>query len=296
MKPEPRTSLHVTRLILICVLGLCARAQAYEVVDDRGEHVQWSQPPQRVVSLLPSLTESVCALGFCDRLVGVDDFSNFPASVKRLPHLGGLDDTRVEDIVALHPDVVLLAKSARVTQRLKNLGVRVLVLEPERYQDMQRVLLRVGELFQIPPDQGAMALWQSIQNEVGLVARSIPPSAAHVRVYYEVSRAPYAAGESSFIGETLLRLGVQNIVPPELGPFPKLNPEFVVKANPQVIMVSQSESQDLEQRPGWSRIDAVMNHRICRFTATQIDVLSRPGPRMAEAAHIMARCLSEVAR
>jgi iron complex transport system substrate-binding protein len=111
------------------------------------------------------------------------------------------------------------------------------------------------------------------------------------RVYFEVNSTPYAAGESSFIGETLARLGMKNIVPAKLGPFPKLNPEYVVRANPDLIMVSVRSAQGLEQRPGWGGIRAVREGRICRFDALQSDVLVRPGPRMDEAARLMAQCL-----
>ncbi|WP_415840421.1 ABC transporter substrate-binding protein, partial [Roseateles saccharophilus] len=124
---------------------------------------------------------------------------------------------------------------------------------------------------------------------------SVPPAARGIRVYYEVASGLYAAGESSFMGETLARLGAGNIIPSGLGPFPKINPEFVVKANPGLIMVGDRGAEGLAERPGWNRIDAVRNGRICVFKAEDGDVLSRPGPRMAEAAQIMARCLREKA-
>ena len=83
------------------------------VRDDRGAALTLAQPPQRIVSLLPSLTETVCELGACSRLVGIDRHSNWPASVRALPKLGGLEDAQIERIVALKPDMVLLAVSAR---------------------------------------------------------------------------------------------------------------------------------------------------------------------------------------
>ena len=126
-------------------------------------------------------------------------------------------------------------------------------------------------------------------------AQSLPPRVKATRVYFEVNRAPYGAGTSSFIGETLTRLGVQNIIPPELGPFPKLNPEFVVRANPDLIMVGDRNFQGMTQRPGWDRIRAVHDKRICVFPIENSDMLVRPGPRMAEAARIMAQCLIDKA-
>ena len=114
-------------------------------------------------------------------------------------------------------------------------------------------------------------------------------------MYFEVSRGPYAAGESSFIGETLTRLGVKNVVPASLGPFPKLNPEFVVRANPDLIMASNRSMVGMATYPGWGSIKAVKNQRICLFGPSDADVVVRPGPRMAEAARIMAKCLEDKA-
>jgi len=265
-------------------------AHALDVVDERGVSVSLPRPPQRIVSLLPALTESVCALGACDRLVGVDRYSNWPEQVRALPQLGGGIDPNVEAIAALRPDAVLLAKSSRVTQRLEALGLKVLVLEPKSHADVQRVL---DKLDQVLGTHEAPKVWRVIDASVSAAAQSVPASAKGLRVYFEVNSAPYAAGESSFIGETLKRLGEKNIVPASLGPFPKLNPEYVVRANPDLIMVSVRSAQGLEQRPGWAGIRAVREGRICRFDAAQSDVLVRPGPRMDEAARLMAQCLSD---
>jgi iron complex transport system substrate-binding protein len=272
----------------LCALALAA--QATVVVDERGVSIDLPRPPQRVVTVLPSLTESVCALGACDRLVGVDRYSNWPASVRALPQVGGGIDPNVEAIVALKPDVVLLAKSSRVTERLEALGLKVIVLEPKNHADVRRVL---DALARVLGTGDATAVWRAIDASVSAAAQSLPERVKRTRVYFEVNSAPYAAGEASFIGETLARLGARNIVPAALGPFPKLNPEFVVRADPDLIMVGERSAQGLEQRPGWGRIKAVREGRICRFTAEQSDVLVRPGPRMGEAARLMAGCLQE---
>jgi len=278
---------------LLVAIGLAVfalAAHALDVVDERGVAVSLPQPPQRIVTLLPSLTESVCALGACERLVGVDNYSNSPAAVRALPQLGGGLDPNVEAIVALKPDAVLLAKSSRVTQRLEGLGLKVLVLEPKSHADVRRVL---GKLDQLLGTHEAPRVWRVIDASVSAAAQSVPARAKGKRVYFEINSTPYAAGESSFIGETLARLGMKNIVPARLGPFPRLNPEYVVRANPDLIMVSVRSAQGLEQRPGWGGIRAVREGRVCRFDALQSDVLVRPGPRMDEAARLMAQCLTD---
>jgi iron complex transport system substrate-binding protein len=280
---------------LFCLVALQS-AGALEVTDDRHIPVTFAQTPQRIVSLLPSLTESVCALGQCQRLVGVDRYSDYPASVRSLPQLGGGLDPNIEGIVALKPDVVLLATSSRAGLRLESLGIKVVALEPKNHADVRRVLSQLGVLLGIAPAQGVERLWRSIDSGVAAAAQSLSPQAKNTRVYFEVNRGPYAAGESSFIGETLTRLGVKNVVPAALGPFPRLNPEFVVRANPDVIMIGNRSMEAQVPYPGWSSIKAVREQRICVFGAEESEVLVRPGPRMDEAARIMAKCLQDKAR
>jgi iron complex transport system substrate-binding protein len=278
--------------LMISVMTLISAAHALPVTDDHGVTFSLAQPPQRIVSLLPSLTETVCALGQCQRLVGVDRDSNFPDSVRVLTRVGGGLDPNIEAIVALRPDVVLLASSSRTVERLQALGLKVLALEPKTHADLQRVLTQVGRLLDVADTD---RLWREIDAGVLAAAQSLPVAARSSRIYFEASSGPYAASEASFIGETLTRLGVRNIVSASLGPFPKLNPEYVVRADPDLIMLGDPHAPGIEQRPGWSAMRAVREQRVCRFTAAQSDVLVRPGPRLAQAARIMAQCLTDKA-
>lgn len=276
-------------LALLCWL-VALQSHAVQVVDDRGVTVSLPHPPKRIVSLLPSLTETVCELGACERLVGVDRYSNHPAPVRALPKVGGGLDPSLEAIVALRPDVVLMATTSRAGARLEALGVKVMALEPKTAADVRRVLHKVGQLLEVGD---AQRVWRAIDAGVGAAAQSVPPRARGVRVYFEVNAGPYAAGPGSFIGETLEKLGARNIITAELGPFPKISPEYVVRADPDLIMIADRTAQGLEQRPGWPAMRAIRGQKICRFTPEQSDVLVRPGPRMAEAARIMARCIAE---
>jgi iron complex transport system substrate-binding protein len=276
------------RVLLLALLVGTDAAQALQVTDDRGVVVTLAQAPQRIVSLLPSLTETVCELGQCQRLVGVDRYSNFPASVQKLPQVGGGLDPNIEAIVALKPDVVLMATSSRVGERLQALGIKVVALEPKRHADVQRVMLKLGQLLEVPD---AARIWRAIDAGVSAAAQSLPAGVRGTRVYFEVNQGPYAAGEVSFIGETLTRLGVKNIVPAKLGPFPKHNPEYIVRANPELIMIGQRSADGLTTRPGWQSIRALREQRVCIFPPDEADMLVRPGPRMAEAARLMAKCL-----
>jgi iron complex transport system substrate-binding protein len=273
------------------LLLLTTIAQAVVLRDDRQVDVTITQPPQRIVSLLPSLTETVCALGQCQKLVGVDRYSNWPESIAKLPRMGGGIDPDIESVVAAKPDLVLMATSARGAERLAALGLTVLVLEPNSHADVRRVIRLVAQALDVPVKESER-VWHDIDAAVNAAAQSIPANAKGQRVYFEAGRGPYGASESSFIGETLQRLGARNILPASLGPFPQINPEFVVRAQPDIIMVGDSSFADMTTRPGWPSMRAMRTQRVCHFKQEESDMLVRAGPRMAEAARLMAKCLT----
>jgi iron complex transport system substrate-binding protein len=267
----------------------------YTLTDDRGRVVVIDKAPQRIITLLPSLGEIVCELQACDRLVGVDRYSNWPDRVKSLPQLGGIDDTQLEALIKLKPDLVLLARSARVTQRLESMGIKVVALEPQNQEDMRRVIQLIAGALHLPqPQDRAQALWQSIQNKLEAAALRVPAKAKGMRIYFEAGSGYFAAGEASYIGETLKRLGLVNVVTPAMGAFPQVNPEFVVKANPQIIFMGERTATDLKSRPGWPRIEAIAQQRICAFPPAQADIIVRSGPRIPEAADLMVACLKRL--
>jgi iron complex transport system substrate-binding protein len=279
-----RLGLALAAGLLAPVLAVCQPAPA----------TAGGAPPQRIVSLVPGLTESVCALGACARLVGTDRNSNWPAEVVALPKLGGLDDAQVERIAALKPDLVLAAPSARAAQRLEALGLRVVVLHTRNHQDVKHNLLLLGRM--LGDEAAARAAWAAIEAQIGAAAERVPP-ALHARsVYFEVESSPYAAGPGSFIGETMARLGLRNIVPASLGPFPRLSPEFVVLAQPEIVMAEGRAVRDMALRPGWAALGALQRQRVCAFASAEYEVLVRPGPRLGEAAAKLADCLAGLAR
>ena len=268
---------------------------SFTLKDDRGRVVVIDKAPQRVITLLPSLGEIVCELQACDRLVGVDRYSNWPDRVKSLPQLGGIDDTQLEALIKLKPDLVLLARSARVTQRLESMGIKVVALEPQNQEDMRRVIQLIAGALHLPqPQDRAQILWQSIQQKLEAAALRVPAKAKGMRIYFEAGSGYFAAGEVSYIGETLKRLGLVNVVTPAMGAFPQVNPEFVVKANPQIIFMGERTATDLKSRPGWQRIEAIAQQRICAFPPAQADIVVRSGPRIPEAADLMVACLKRL--
>jgi iron complex transport system substrate-binding protein len=282
-------------LVLGCLLCCPPLHAGIHVRDDQGRQIELVRPAQRIVSLLPSLTETVCVLGACSRLVGVDRYSNWPVSVQSVPRMGGGIDPHIEAIVAARPDLVLLAGSTRGAERLEALGLTVVRLEPRTIADVQRTLNTIA--LALGMDASASSrVWQDIESGMAAATSAAPPSSRTQRVYVEVSPVPYGASESSFIGSILQAFGLTNILPADAGPFPKINPEFVVRAQPDIIMLGDSSRSALMQRPGWSRLQAVRQDRLCVFNQADSDVLVRAGPRLAEAAQLVSRCLQRLAK
>lgn len=291
IQPSTRSS-HLLLGALLFFLGfsLAAFAVPVSVIDDRGIEVVFDKPPQRVVSLLPSVTESVCALGKCAALVGADRFSNWPKAIQELPKLGGMGDINIERIVQLKPDVVLLERASHVIARLNQLGIKTFALEVKSMNDEKRALQKLDAIL---GSSESARVWNQIEKEIMRANKQLSSQDESIRVYFEVNPAPFVAGSTSFIGEILTQLNLNNIIPKTLGPFPKINPEFVVQTKPDVILLTESTVADILKRPGWKSIPAVSKNRICVFTGNQNDVLVRPGPRMGEAALIISQCIQE---
>ena len=209
--------------------------------------------------------------------------------------MGTLDETSVEAIVSLRPDVILLSHSQRITQRLQDLGIPSFVVNTQSYADIARTARLLGAVLGTP--DAATVLIRRLDAAVDAIgARARAQRQGRTpSVYYEVDRGPYAAGPDSFIGELLRRLGTRNIVTPDLGPFPKLNPEYVVRHDPDVIFALPGEVQHLAERPGWATLHAVAGRHLCSFPSEVGDTIVRPGPRVPEGMRALEECLERVA-
>lgn len=243
----------------------------------------------RIVTLSPSLTEAVCALGHCAQLVGTDRHSTWPGSVSKLPKVGGLQDAQIEHIVALRPDMVLLGPRSRAGERLTSLGVPVQVFDARTHADLKRMLLSLGD--SLGEQARAAELVQRIESELDAASRRVPAALRGRSVYVEVGIGPTAASAKSFIGETVARLGLVNIVGGEQGLFPRVNPEMVVRRSPDLIIGPMSTLASIADRPAWAGLPALRRQQVCRLDAERMDLLSRPGPRLGEAAHMLVDCL-----
>ncbi len=251
-------------------------------------HGQAWAKAQRVISLLPSATEAVCVLGACDRLVGVDDFSLDPPELAKLPRLGKTWQPRLEAIVQLQPDLVLVGRTPQVMQKLQALGLNVQEVDALSIKDVRTVLRRLDELLGTQHAPEVIAAMEHKLDVLHQQAAQIPKQ----RVYIELDAALYSAAPSSFIGELLELLGAHNIADIPAIAYPRLSPEYVVQHAPDLIIQTYSQgAQALHARPGWQGIPAIKNGRICPLTAEERRIATRPGPRLAEAAEIFLRCL-----
>jgi iron complex transport system substrate-binding protein len=253
---------------------------------------QEGNPHPRVITLEPSLTETVCALDACGWLIATDRYSDSPESVQALPKVGSSQDAQIEAIVRLRPDLVFIRRAPKVVDRLRGLGITAISVNTRTYRDIAQTIVIVADALGIP--ERAQMINASIEREMAQVSAQRKSRGIGPTVYFEVDRGSAAAGESSFIGEMLLRLGARNIVAAELGPFPRLNPEYVVRHDPDVMFVAPIDVPRLAERPGWSQLRAVKDNRICAFPTEVRDVIVRPGPRIAEGMRAMADCLDRM--
>lgn len=251
---------------------------------------QGTQPVSRIVTLAPSLTEAVCALGHCAQLVGTDRHSTWPNSVLVLPKVGGLEDAQIERIVTLRPNMVLLGPRSRAGERLKALGVPVMTFDARTHADLKRMLLKLGDTLGEPAR--ATELLARMETELDAAAARMPAALRGRSVYVEVGAGSSAASDKSFIGETVARLGLVNVVSGDLGLFPRINPELLLRRPPDIIIGPRATLSNLSDRPGWSTLPAVRQQQLCLLDTDRMDLLSRPGPRLGEAAQMLVECLS----
>ena len=281
-------------LLSLCLFIGLAFATDYPitVTDDLGNELTLESEPMRIVTMIPSHTETVCALNACDKLVGVDEYSNYPEMVMTLSNLGNGFAPNVEAIVAIEPDLVLVDESSGIATALEGLGLNVYAGTAQTFEEVFEKFEVIGQLINREAEAGELSASVMAEAEgiAGLVANAEQPT-----VFYELDSTLYSVSPSSFVGEILARAGANNIVPDDLGDFPQLDPEFIVEANPDIIILADApygETVDsLTARPGWSALGAVESGKVYELSQEDIDAINRPGPRVGQAVRILAQLL-----
>lgn len=270
--------------------------QPAEYTDDLGRKVLLPGVPQRIISLSPSNTELVYALGLDDKLIGVTTYCNYPPQVKDKPKVSEYSQVDIEKVVSLKPDLILADNihKADVIPALEKLGLKVIEFDPP---DLARVMGDLEMLGRIGgKTQEALSLIASLQGRIKAVTDKTDKlaSSEKARAFFLTWHDPlWTAGSGTMINELIDRAGGNNIAG-DLGGHSQIDLETVIQRNPQVIFVMTSMGdQDtsfnyIKTEPRFQSTDAVKNGRVYRVDS---DIFGRTTPRCIDGLEQMSRLM-----
>ncbi len=289
----------VLSVICLTVLSACQK-QGEEttnggfVVDDLGNRIAIESEHPRIVSLAPSITESLYALALDSLLVGVTTYCNYPGEAQKKTRVGDLLTPSVEMIISLKPDVVLMSvegNTRHTYDKLLNLGVNVFVTNPKNMDGVLSSITKLGALLSAEDRSAKVveelrAKGQSVNHDTSGQSRP--------GVLFLISMEPLIAiGAESFIGEILTRAGCRNIGAVFSGSYPVVSREEVLRQSPDIVFVSSdlgtSESALLARFPEWRSIPAIKDHFVVTVNG---DMFMRPGPRSFHAVELVRELVS----
>jgi iron complex transport system substrate-binding protein len=285
-------------LLAILTVALLLTACATARTDGLNRTVKLQGTPQRIVSLAPSNTEILFAVGAGKQVVGRDSFSDYPADAKSAQDIGGsMGKYDTEAIVALHPDLVLAGEinTPELVNSLEQLGLTVYYLKnpttlDEMYANVETVGALTGHAGQ------AKTLVDSLKARVAAVDTRIKPLNFSPTVYYELDASdptkPYTAGPGTFVDLLISRAGGSNVGKSLTSQWAQISLEQLVVANPTIIVLGDSAygttADSVKQRAGWDGLAAVQNGQIYPFDD---NLVSRPGPRLVDGLEALAKLL-----
>ncbi|MGH7587652.1 MAG: ABC transporter substrate-binding protein [Gemmatimonadota bacterium] len=253
-------------------------------------------PARRVVSLVPSVTETVVALGEAERLIARTDYDHGPA-VDHLPSLGGGLDPSPEALVALDPDLVVgwsSARDGRLRALLETAGIPFYAAAVEDTADVFRTFDRVGRL--LGARAAAERLAGAVRDSLAAVAADRSPGVRPSVLFTLLGGPPRTAGPDTFVAQLVEIAGGRAAFPELDERWPEVSIEAIVARQPDVLVVPVEPGDRplamLEDQAGWSDLEAVRKGRVVGVDA---DLFTRPGPRLPEAARALQRALAEVA-
>ena len=292
--------LSILFIVLSLTLAACASAQPAQgplkFTDGLGREVSLKGPAQRVVSLAPSNTEILFAVGAGKQVVGRDEFSDYPPEAKSLQSVGGsMGQYSTEAVVALKPDLVLAAEinAPELVKQLEDLGLTVYYLKnPKTLEEMYGNLDIVGQL----TGHDTAGLVDSLKKRVQAVDEKVMPLSSRPSVFYEIDATdpakPYTYGPGSFGDLLIARAGGFNIGNQLSDPYPQMSLEQIVVSNPGIILLGDSmwgtTAEAVKGRPGWEGIEAVKSGNILPFDD---NLVSRPGPRLVDGLEQLAELI-----
>lgn len=275
-----------TALFLLMSFLALDPAYSRELVDQIGRKVEVAEPLTRVVSLIPSLTESSYEVGGGDLLVGATRFATFPDAAAKLPRVGSYIALDIERIVKLKPQLCLAAKDGNpkaAVERLEALGIPVYVFDPQSLEEVVDTVVRLGDIYQT--ESQAASLAASYRNRLDRVARQLKDLKELPRVFFQIDAQPiFSAGSDTFLHQLLVRSGAINLAADRTG-YPRYSWEELLVLKPEVVLLASmgggySEQELLARWEAWPQIPAVKNQHLYVVDA---DLFDRPSPRLIDA-------------
>ncbi|MEW8978699.1 MAG: cobalamin-binding protein [Symbiobacterium sp.] len=261
------------------------------LVDGDGREVTIQAEPQRILSLGPSITELVFAIGRGDRLVGRTDWCDYPDAALDVPSVGSLFPPDYERILSTEPDLVLmLGGSLEVRERLEQeYGLTTFVVDPATFEELYEEAVALGTA--LNARAAAEAMVAEIKAEADAISTKVLPISYRPRVFYQVSPDPlYTAGPGSFIDDMIRIAGGINAAADAESPWAPYSVEQLVAANPDIIVTSSpAMAEEALARKGWESITAVREGRVIGLPDE--DIVVRPGPRLIEGLRWFAETL-----
>ncbi len=263
------------------------------VVDDYGRAVEVPKSPQRIISISPSTTEILYAVGLGDKVIAVDEYSDYPEEAKSKTKIGSYLTPNIEIIVSLEPDLVLVSDMTTKDNvaTLETKGLTVVALAPNNIQGIIqniRIIGTIGDNAEIAND-----LADSLEERIDAVtSKTSEGSLSRPRVYIEYY--PYwTYGPGSFGNDLIVMAGGNNVASTLVAPYAEITNEFLVASNPEVIIYTvgahaSTTTEDIESRPGWEDTDAIRNNKIYTIDDS---IMARPGPRIVDALEQLAKLI-----
>ncbi len=286
------TMMRIAAAVAALTFLPCDPAEAKTLIDQTGRTVEVPDAPQRVVSLAPSITEIVFALGQEQRLSGVTTYSNFPPAAARLPKVGSYVRLDLERIIALRPDLCIAVKDGNpkaTVDRLEALGVAVYALDPRSVPTVIQAVLAMGTV--LDAEERAEGLARDMRFRIEQVTARLAGVGHRPRVFFQIGDAPIVSvGTHTFAHELIGLAGGSNVT---AGPaaYPRYSREQVLALAPEVIVISSMDrSGSIEQtRREWGRWPGVPAVRDGRIHLVDSDLFDRPSPRLVEGLEQLAR-------
>ncbi len=262
-------------------------------IDDAGRKIHLAKPPNRIISLAPSVTEMVFAIGAQDRLVGVTEFCNFPPEALAKPKVG-YSNPNLESVLALQPDLLLAPKEflrPDVLSALDRLKVPVFVMSATTVEDILSHLSTLGRI--LDRSTAADAVIMTLRQRLAQIKARVQ-GLSPVRVLYVLNSQPLiTVGPGSFIDQLIRMAGGYNIAAQSDVPYPRFSIETVLKEDPEVLLfpIGQSEGISESQQQSWRRWSTITAVKQGRLNQVPADIVNRPGPRVVLALEMIVNIL-----